>query len=235
MLWELVHVFFEHRGLLAGRERAVHDTGASSFLYPFLAEREDDLEAVVGDVRDSVLDEGARRSASCARRRSPGAPTNCVRGRGDAHAMLRRAAARCSPSATAARPPTRWTWSPISGRRPGLAAPARARPDGGPGDPHRARERHRPGRDLRAPGDRLRPPGRRRAGALDQRNSANIVAALAEARRRGWRRSRWSATTAGASRRSILPTTSCVTPSQHIPRIQEAQASAYHVLRELVG
>jgi D-sedoheptulose 7-phosphate isomerase len=26
-----------------------------------------------------------------------------------------------------------------------------------------------------------------------------------------------------------------VTRSQHIPRIQEAQASAYHALRELVG
>ena len=39
VLWELVHVFFEHRGLLEGREaRRVHDTGASSFLYPFLAE-----------------------------------------------------------------------------------------------------------------------------------------------------------------------------------------------------
>ena len=37
VLWELVHVFFEHRGLLAGRsERIVHDSGASSFLYPFL-------------------------------------------------------------------------------------------------------------------------------------------------------------------------------------------------------
>ncbi|MET0836196.1 MAG: phosphoheptose isomerase, partial [Thermoleophilaceae bacterium] len=56
LLWELVHVFFEHRGLLEGREaRAVHDTGASSFLYPFLAEGETDLEAVVEDVRRSVL------------------------------------------------------------------------------------------------------------------------------------------------------------------------------------
>ena len=26
-----------------------------------------------------------------------------------------------------------------------------------------------------------------------------------------------------------------VAPSQHIPRIQEAQATAYHLLRELVG
>jgi D-sedoheptulose 7-phosphate isomerase len=25
-----------------------------------------------------------------------------------------------------------------------------------------------------------------------------------------------------------------ITPSQHIPRIQEAQASAYHALRELI-
>src|SRR3954470_18332692 len=56
VLWELVHVFFEHRGLLQGREaRAVHDTGASAFLYPFLAEREHDLEAVVDDVRHSIL------------------------------------------------------------------------------------------------------------------------------------------------------------------------------------
>jgi D-sedoheptulose 7-phosphate isomerase len=35
VLWELVHVFFEHRGLLQGREAGpVHDVGASSFLYP---------------------------------------------------------------------------------------------------------------------------------------------------------------------------------------------------------
>ena len=51
MLWELVHVFFDHRGLLEGREAGpVHDAGASSFLYPFLSEGERDLEAVVEDV-----------------------------------------------------------------------------------------------------------------------------------------------------------------------------------------
>ena len=56
VLWELVHVFFDHRGLLEGRDaRRVHDAGASSFLYPFLGEREDDLEAVVDDVRRSAL------------------------------------------------------------------------------------------------------------------------------------------------------------------------------------
>ena len=49
VLWELVHVFFDHRGLLEGRtEGTVHDPGASSFLYPFLGEREDDLDTVRG-------------------------------------------------------------------------------------------------------------------------------------------------------------------------------------------
>jgi D-sedoheptulose 7-phosphate isomerase len=48
VLWELVHVFFEHRGLLEGRtEQPVHDVGASSFLYPFLGEQEHDLDAVL--------------------------------------------------------------------------------------------------------------------------------------------------------------------------------------------
>ena len=55
VVWELSHVFFEHRGLLSGRsERRGHDAGASSFLYPFLSESESDLEGVLADVRDSV-------------------------------------------------------------------------------------------------------------------------------------------------------------------------------------
>ncbi len=49
LLWELVHVFLEHD------ERRVHDTGAASFLYPFLGEQETDHEAVVEDVRRSIL------------------------------------------------------------------------------------------------------------------------------------------------------------------------------------
>ena len=56
VLWELVHVFFDHRGLLEGRQaRRTHDAGASSFLYPFLAEQEDNLDAVLADVRRSAL------------------------------------------------------------------------------------------------------------------------------------------------------------------------------------
>ncbi len=47
LLWELVHVFFEHRA-------SAGDTGASSFLYPFLNEGETDVGAVLADVAASV-------------------------------------------------------------------------------------------------------------------------------------------------------------------------------------
>src|SRR4051812_8499344 len=64
VLWELVHVFFEHRGLLEGRAAGpVHDSGASSFLYPFLAEQEHDLGAVLADVRASALAKAAETGA----------------------------------------------------------------------------------------------------------------------------------------------------------------------------
>ena len=56
VLWELVHVFFEHKGLLEDRaEGRSHDTGRSAFLYPFLAEAEKDLDRVLGEVEGSIL------------------------------------------------------------------------------------------------------------------------------------------------------------------------------------
>ena len=64
VLWELVHVFFDHRGLLTGRaERPRHDAGASSFLYPFLGEAEDDLDAILADVAGSVRAKAAEAGA----------------------------------------------------------------------------------------------------------------------------------------------------------------------------
>ena len=66
-------------------------------------------------------------------------------------------------------------------------------------------------------------------------SSASAVDALAQARRQGLvSRSRWSATTAARSAPGALADHVIVAPSQHIPRIQEAQATVYHLLRELV-
>lgn len=48
MLWETVHVYFEHR-------EQGHDVGNSSFLYPFLGKGEQRLEEVVEEVQGSML------------------------------------------------------------------------------------------------------------------------------------------------------------------------------------
>ena len=103
MLWELVHVFLEHS------ERTVHDTGAASFLYPFLGERETDHEAVVEDVRRSILMKAEEIGALREQTLTEGARDAARRGRGAA-----RGPGACSRSATAARPPTRRTSWPTS-------------------------------------------------------------------------------------------------------------------------
>ena len=48
LLWETVHVYFEHR-------EQGHDVGAASFLYPFLGTSEQHLEGVVEQVQGSML------------------------------------------------------------------------------------------------------------------------------------------------------------------------------------
>ena len=66
-------------------------------------------------------------------------------------------------------------------------------------------------------------------------NSANIVAALKEGRRRGMTSIAMVGYDGGQIAAEGLADHVIVTRSQHIPRIQEAQATAYHALRELVG
>jgi D-sedoheptulose 7-phosphate isomerase len=47
-LWESVHVFFEHREL-------GHDVGAAEFLYPFLGQHKQDTRDILSQVADSIL------------------------------------------------------------------------------------------------------------------------------------------------------------------------------------
>jgi D-sedoheptulose 7-phosphate isomerase len=47
-LWETVHVFFEHRQL-------GHDVGAAEFLYPFLGQEKQETFDVLGEVANSIL------------------------------------------------------------------------------------------------------------------------------------------------------------------------------------
>jgi D-sedoheptulose 7-phosphate isomerase len=66
-------------------------------------------------------------------------------------------------------------------------------------------------------------------------NSGNVIHALAEARRRGLVTVAMVGYDGGRVLGEDLADHVVVTRSEHIPRIQEAQASAYHALLELVG
>ena len=240
VLWELVHVFFEHRGLLEGRDaRPGHDTGASSFLYPFLAEREHDLDAVLADVRDSTLAKareiaGLRAQTLTENRGALAAAAHALRERLDAggtvlalgnggsatDAMDAVADLRDPPRCRAARAglrAARWTWPADPAI---LTAIANDIGDRGA---------------VRAPGDRLRrDPATRCWRFSTSGNSLNVIAALAQARARGLASVALVGYDGGRIAAERLADHVVVTRSEHIPRIQEAQASAWHVLRELI-
>jgi D-sedoheptulose 7-phosphate isomerase len=236
VLWELVHVFFDHRGLLEGRRGgAVHDAGASSFLYPFLDEREDDLEAVVADVRASVRMKAADVAALRTQTLGDGRET-LLR----AAAALRAAFARRGRllvlgnggSATDAMdvvadfraPPPATGWPP----RPALdltedtAILTAVANDVGV-EAMFSRQVIAHGRA----GDAL-------LALSTSGGSANVIHALAEARRRDLVTIAFVGYDGGRILSERLADHVVVSRSEHIPRIQEAQATAYHVLRELV-
>ena len=66
-------------------------------------------------------------------------------------------------------------------------------------------------------------------------NSGNVIAALKEGRRRGLTTIAMVGYDGGQIASERIADHVVVTRSEHIPRIQEAQATAYHLLRELVG
>jgi D-sedoheptulose 7-phosphate isomerase len=235
VLWELVHVFFDHRGLLEGRsERRVHDPGASSFLYPFLGEREDDLGGVLEDVRRSALakaeEVGALRAQVLRDHRADlGAAARALRARLDAGGRL--LALGNGGSATDAMDVVADFRSPPGDRWPArraidLCEDAAILTAIGNDVGHElifARQVIAHGR----PEDTL-------LALSTSGGSPNVIAALAEARRRGLLTIAMVGYDGGAILADGLADHVIVARSEHIPRIQEAQASAYHVLRELV-
>jgi D-sedoheptulose 7-phosphate isomerase len=234
LLWELVHVFFEHRGLLEGREaRAVHDSGASSFLYPFLGEQEHDLDAVLADVARSVemkADEiGELRAQTLGEGRAAlDAAAAALRASFDSGGKL--LALGNGGSATDAMdvvadfrlPPHRWPPRPAIDLTEDPAILTAIANDIGTEALF-----SRQVIAYAAEGDVL-------LALSTSGNSGNVIAALAEARRRGCTTIALVGYDGGRVASEGLADHVVVTRSQHIPRIQEAQASAYHELRALV-
>ncbi len=234
VLWELVHVFFEHRGLLEGREAgSVHDTGASSFLYPFLSEGETGLDAVLEDVRANVLmkaeevGELRERTLTASREEllvAAGALRAIFDTGGKALVFGNGGSATDSMD---------------------LVADLRAAPQGWPAraaidlteDPSILTAI---ANDIGTEAIFLRQViayGRQGDAAIaisTSGNSVNLIEALVEARRRELVTLAFVGYDGGRIASEGLADRVIVTPSQHIPRIQEAQASAYHALRELI-
>jgi D-sedoheptulose 7-phosphate isomerase len=223
LLWELVHVFFEHAG------RNEQGGGAASFLYPFLADRPTDVEAVVADVRRSVLmkaeeigdlraqtlEEGREELAAAALQLracfaaggkllaygNGGSATDAMDVVADLRGAGRRAIDLTADSAI-------------------ITAVAN---DIGPAVIF-SRQVIAYGRE----GDAV-------LALSTSGNSENVIEALAEARRRGMLTIAMVGYDGGRVAAEALADHVVVTRSEHIPRIQEAQASAYHVLVEAVA
>jgi D-sedoheptulose 7-phosphate isomerase len=223
VLWELVHVFLDHRDRTTGR-----DSGASSFLYPFLGTQDRDQDAVFDDVRSSALTKAREVSelrtqtltegrgeliaaAAAVRARLDGGGTVLALGNGgsatdamDAVADLR---ARSRRALDLTDDPAILTAIANDIGTEAIFARQVIAYGGG--------------------GDAL-------LALSTSGNSLNVIAALAEAGRRGLVTIAFVGYDGGRIAAEGLADHVVVTRSEHIPRIQEAQASAWHVLLDLI-
>ncbi|MHB8691194.1 MAG: D-sedoheptulose-7-phosphate isomerase [Solirubrobacteraceae bacterium] len=222
VLWELVHVFFEHRGTHS------EGAGASSFLYPFLSEERTDPEAVIADVRESVLMKAdevqhlrERTVIDSADALLAGAASlhDCFEAGGRVLALGNGGSATDAVDLVA---------DLLAAGHPAIdltasSAIITAIANDIGSESIFARQVIAYGRD----GDVL-------VALSTSGNSLSVIAALEEAGRRRMARIAFVGYDGGRVASEHLAEHVVITPSQHIPRIQEAQATAYHVLTTMV-
>ena len=226
MLWETVHVYFEHR-------EQGHDVGASSFLYPFLGTQEQRLEGIVEEVQGSMLQKlgevnGMRAAVAETEVGAISEIAVAIAGRLEMGGKI--IAFGNGGSATDANDLVADCVTPPPGFESIPAVSLAAEPanitaianDIGAGAIFT--------RQLIA---QARPEDVA-IGISTSGGSPNILAALAEARKRGLLTVGLVGYDGGRIVGERLADYAVVVRSDYIPRIQEVQASAYHVLRGLV-
>jgi D-sedoheptulose 7-phosphate isomerase len=225
-LWETVHVFFEHRALGM-------DTGDAGFLYPFLGQEKQATDDVVGDVAHSiqlkVRDDSALRARVAAEQSEP-------MGRA-AQAIWRSVQAGGKlilfgngGSATDANDWALDCVSPPGGWRPIPAVTLALEPA------NITALANDVGSDVIFLRQLI---AQARAGDVavaisTSGGSRNIVMALEEARKRKLTTLALLGYDGGEVLRRGLADFPIIVRSDYIPRIQEVQASIYHILRESV-
>jgi D-sedoheptulose 7-phosphate isomerase len=226
VLWETVHVYFEHR-------EQGHDVGNSSFLYPFLGKGQQPLEAVVREVQGSML----QKVQEVNRMRAAAAEWEAAAISHIAAAIAERLerggkliAFGNGGSATDANdlvsdcvdPPPGWGVIPaVSMSAEPANITAIANDIGTEAIFTRQLIAHARPEDVAV-------------GISTSGGSANILAALAEARKRGLLTVGIVGYDGGRILDERLADHAVVVRSDYIPRIQEVQASIYHVIRGLL-
>jgi D-sedoheptulose 7-phosphate isomerase len=230
----LVHVFFEHQGLLEGSGGGTtHDAGASSFLYPFLARQETDLDGVIADVRRSVISKADEVTALRVRTIAESgaalvAAARAARKAFDAGGALLvfgnggSATDAMDAAADYRFPPAGWTARPTLDLTEDSAILTAIGNDVGI-DSIFARQIIAYGR-----------PTDVAMAFTTSGNSRNVIQALGEARQRRLTTIAFVGYDGGEIAARQLADYMIIVPSQYIPRIQEAQATAHHIVRELV-
>jgi D-sedoheptulose 7-phosphate isomerase len=226
VLWETVHVFFEHRQL-------GHDVGAAEFLYPFLGREKQETEGVIAEVANSirlkVADDAALR-ARVAREESERI--------GEAAAAIAERVRQGGKliifgnggSATDANDLALDCVSPPGGYRPMAAVSLALEPA------NITAIANDVGTEvvfLRQFIAQARPQDVAVAISTSG-GSKNILVALEEARKREMLTVALLGYDGGEIHRRGLADFPVIVRSDYIPRIQEVQASVYHVMREAI-
>ncbi len=227
VLWETVHVFFEHR-------EQGHDVGASSFLYPMLGKGEQSLEEVVREARGSMLQkmrETNRMRAAAAETEARGIAEIAVAVAERLERGGKIVAFGNGGSATDANDLVADCVDPPAGMIPIPAVSLSAEPANITAIANDIGTEAIFTRQLIA---HARPEDVA-IGISTSGGSANILAAMAEARKRGLLTVGMVGYDGGRMVGEKLVDHALVVRSDYIPRIQEVQASMYHVLLKLVG
>jgi len=223
-LWETVHVFFEHREL-------GHDVGKAAFLYPFLGQEKQGTADAMGEVANSILmkvaDDAKLREQVAAEEseqisNAASAIFDCV-GRGGKLIIFGNGG-----SATDANDWAIDCVSPPAGYHPVPAVSLSLEPA------NISAIANDVGTDvifLRQFIAQARPADVA-IGISTSGGSRNIVMALEEARKRNMVTVALLGYDGGEILRRGLADFPIVVHSDYIPRIQEVQASVYHVIRE---
>jgi len=223
-LWETVHVFFEHREL-------GQDAGDAAFLYPFLGGRKQSTGDIVDQVAASIrakAQDDAQLRARVAREEAEQIATTA---RAIDERLLRGGRLILFGNGGSATDANDWALDcvqPPHGYKPVPAISLSLEPANITAIANDVGVELIYMRQLIA---HARPEDVA-IGISTSGGSRNIIAALEEARKRGLLTVALLGTDGGEILRRGLADFSLVVRSDYIPRIQEVQASTYHVLRE---